>query len=105
MDRMASWIPAWADVTWGAGGSTSQVTLEICTHAQNMTGLETMMHLTCTNLPATEVEQALEKAKAAGLRNILALRGGGLLCIFYFLFFIFYFLFCFCFFVLFYVWV
>lgn len=34
-----------------------------------------MMHLTCTNMPAEKIDAALEAVKAAGIRNILALRG------------------------------
>jgi methylenetetrahydrofolate reductase (NADPH) len=55
MDRMGQLEPTWIDVTWGAGGSTSELTLEICKTAQNLCGLETMMHLTCTNLPVAKV--------------------------------------------------
>jgi hypothetical protein len=68
--------PVWIDVTWGAGGSTSELTLEICEAAQNFCGLETMMHLTCTNMPREQIDLALKRAKAAGIQNILALRGG-----------------------------
>jgi methylenetetrahydrofolate reductase (NADPH) len=75
MDRMGQLEPAWIDVTWGAGGSTSELTLDICKTAQNLCGLETMMHLTCTNLPVVKVYEALKKAKEAGMQNILALRG------------------------------
>jgi methylenetetrahydrofolate reductase (NADPH) len=42
---------------------------------QNQIGVETMMHLTCTNMPADKIDEALEAAKKAGLTNILALRG------------------------------
>lgn len=75
LDRMASFGPTWIDVTWGAGGSTASMTLEICCTAQQFIGLETMMHLTCTNMPRKEIDDALAKAKAGGLHNILALRG------------------------------
>jgi methylenetetrahydrofolate reductase (NADPH) len=75
IERMARAEPTWVDVTWGAGGSTSQLTLDICRHAQNMVGVETMMHLTCTNLPKEQVLEGLRKAKEAGIQNILALRG------------------------------
>jgi len=37
--------------------------------------METMMHLTCTNMPVEKLEAALQQCKAAGIRNILALRG------------------------------
>lgn len=75
LQRMVLMDPVWIDVTWGAGGSTSDLTLEICETAQNYCGLETMMHLTCTNMPREEIDNALTRAKAAGIQNILALRG------------------------------
>jgi len=75
LDRMSMFEPAWIDVTWGAGGSTSKLTLEICINAQKLVGLETMMHLTCTNMPREEIKNALQMCKEGGIRNILALRG------------------------------
>ena len=33
------------------------------------------MHLTCTNMPVERIDQALDHIKAAGLQNVLALRG------------------------------
>jgi len=75
LDVMAAYQPEWIDVTWGAGGSTAETTLEICSNAQNFIGLETMMHLTCTNIDRGKVLTALEAAKKAGIKNILALRG------------------------------
>jgi len=75
MERMYHMGPTFVDVTWGAGGSTSDLTLEICTTAQTVYGLETCMHLTCTNMPREKVDWALREAKRAGIQNILALRG------------------------------
>lgn len=75
LERMAALEPAFIDVTWGAGGSTADSTLEISTNAQQYIGLDVMMHLTCTNMPRDKVKSALEIAKKAGIRNILALRG------------------------------
>jgi methylenetetrahydrofolate reductase (NADPH) len=75
LQRMLLVEPLWVDVTWGAGGSTSELTLEICETSQNFCGLETMMHLTCTNMPREEIDRALKRAKASGIQNILALRG------------------------------
>merc|ERR1719506_3614389 len=65
----------WIDVTWGAGGSTADKTLEICINALKYHGLNVMMHLTCTNMPKEELKKALETCKENGIRNILALRG------------------------------
>ncbi|EGF79873.1 hypothetical protein BATDEDRAFT_16794 [Batrachochytrium dendrobatidis JAM81] len=75
MERMYLLGPEFIDVTWGAGGTTSDLTLEICTTAQAVFGLETCMHLTCTNMPRIKIDEALEQAKNAGIMNILALRG------------------------------
>jgi methylenetetrahydrofolate reductase (NADPH) len=67
--------PAFCDITWGAGGSTADLTLDIAARMQSEVGVETMMHLTCTNMPASKIDEALAKCKAAGITNILALRG------------------------------
>lgn len=75
LDRMAARGPAFCDITWGAGGTTADVTLDIAAKMQNLICVETMMHLTCTNMPADKIDEALEAAKKAGLCNILALRG------------------------------
>lgn len=50
MERMATLEPMFVDVTWGAGGSTSDLTLAISANAQKYLGVEVLMHLTCTNL-------------------------------------------------------
>ncbi|KAA8493866.1 Methylenetetrahydrofolate reductase 1 [Porphyridium purpureum] len=75
VERMAAYEPLFCDMTWGAGGSTSDLTLELVGNIQQFLGLDVMMHLTCTNMPAGKVVMGLEGAKARGCRNILALRG------------------------------
>ncbi len=75
LERMARLEPAFVDVTWGAGGSTSEKTLKIATTAERYFGLDIMMHLTCTNMPVAKIDDALERAKDGGITNILALRG------------------------------
>lgn len=75
MDRMYELGPEFIDVTWGAGGSTSATTLEICTTAARHLGLETCMHLTCTNMQRETVDHALKVCRDNGIQNILALRG------------------------------
>ncbi|CAI7830419.1 unnamed protein product [Closterium sp. NIES-53] len=59
MDRMVAYQPAFCDITWGAGGSTADLTLEIATRMQNNICVETSMHLTCTNMPMERIDQAL----------------------------------------------
>ncbi|KAJ3332664.1 hypothetical protein HDU76_013478 [Blyttiomyces sp. JEL0837] len=75
MERMYLLGPEFIDVTWAAGGGSSELTVEICSTAQSVYGLETCMHLTCTNMPREKIDIALKEAKAAGIQNILALRG------------------------------
>lgn len=73
--RMARVEPLFVDVTWGAGGTTSALTLDLSGNLQQYLGLDVMMHLTCTNMAAGKVLHGLETAKKRGIRNILALRG------------------------------
>ena len=46
LERMAALGPLYGDVTWGAGGTTSDLTLELCVEAKKRFGLEMNMHLT-----------------------------------------------------------
>ena len=75
LEKMALYEPLFVDLTWGAGGSTSDLTLEMSINMQNKLCLETQMHLTCTNMNKEIVKNALEKAKKNNIQNILALRG------------------------------
>tara|TARA_B100000161_G_scaffold264988_1_gene239582 strand:+ start:458 stop:2182 length:1725 start_codon:yes stop_codon:yes gene_type:complete len=75
LEKMASYQPMFVDLTWGAGGSTSDLTLEMAINMQKNLCLETQMHLTCTNMNKDVVRNALKKAKENNIQNILALRG------------------------------
>ncbi|GAA5849861.1 hypothetical protein JCM3766R1_004020 [Sporobolomyces carnicolor] len=74
IDRMSSLNPTWMHVTWGAGGSTQERSLELAGASQGM-GLETCLHLTCTNLQEGVLDRTLKRAKELGIVNLLALRG------------------------------
>lgn len=67
--------PLFVNVTWGAGGSTSDKSLALVELTQRQLGLTTCLHLTCTNMSRKLIDQTLEQAKSLGVRNILALRG------------------------------
>ncbi|KAH0745321.1 hypothetical protein KY285_006978 [Solanum tuberosum] len=75
MERMVAHSPSFCDITWGAGGSTADLTLDIVNRMQNMVCVESMMHLTCTNMPVEKIDHALDTIKANGIQNVLALRG------------------------------
>jgi len=80
MQRMkASAKPIFTDITWGAGGSTSELTMSLALTMVEM-GHVANMHLTCTNMekngdPIAGVHDALTDAFKGGVRNIVALRG------------------------------
>lgn len=73
MDRALR--PLFVNVTWGAGGSTADKSIELAELCQKDMGITTCLHLTCTNMSRRLVDKALADAKAIGIRNILALRG------------------------------
>ncbi|KAG0206631.1 hypothetical protein BGX28_001970 [Mortierella sp. GBA30] len=76
IERMQTLSPTFITCTWGAGGSTFEKTTELSAVAQSVHGLDTCMHLTCTNMDKGKVDDALaQEAKRAGIQNILALRG------------------------------
>ncbi|KAH9846259.1 methylenetetrahydrofolate reduct [Lenzites betulinus] len=75
IERMRAMGPEFIDITWNAGGRTSELTSELVKTCQKLIGLETCMHLTCTGMPKEKVDTALREAKQHGCRNVLALRG------------------------------
>jgi len=73
--RMKELGPLFTDFTWGAGGSTSELTMQLTSMAKNEIGTVANMHLTCTNMESEKVDKALADCKKFGIRNIVALRG------------------------------
>lgn len=73
--RLAELKPLGISVTWGAGGTTRERSLELAGLTQLEYGLDTILHLTCTNMEKGMVDDALKNAKARGIQNLLALRG------------------------------
>jgi methylenetetrahydrofolate reductase (NADPH) len=67
--------PDFCSVTYGAGGSTRDKTLMIVDRIQREHKLTALAHLTCVNHTRDEVQAVLEKIRALGCKNILALRG------------------------------
>ena len=67
--------PTFVSVTYGAGGSTRTQTREIVRRIQQESGLTAMAHLTCVGHTAAEIGEILGQLAAAGIENVLALRG------------------------------
>lgn len=67
--------PTFVSVTYGAGGSTRQITHELVVRLSTSTTLDPMPHLTCVGHTAAEIDEILHRYAAAGINKILALRG------------------------------
>ncbi|KAF8844828.1 MTHFR-domain-containing protein [Paxillus ammoniavirescens] len=75
ISRLSTLHPIAISVTWGAGGSTKDRSLDLAGLTQSEYGIDTILHLTCTNMLPGMVDDVLRAAKARGIQNILALRG------------------------------
>lgn len=75
IDGLAPLKPDFISVTYGAGGNGSNATIGICGMIKEKYGIEPVAHLACINLTREKVLSELEQMKAAGIENILALRG------------------------------
>jgi methylenetetrahydrofolate reductase (NADPH) len=67
--------PTYVSVTYGAGGSTRQKTVQLVERIQHESGILAMAHLTCVGHTAAELGEILDELWKAGVRNVLALRG------------------------------
>ncbi len=67
--------PDFVSVTYGAGGSNRDLTVEIATYIKNKLNIEIMSHLTCVNSTKEQIESVLAELKENKIENILSLRG------------------------------
>ncbi len=67
--------PDFVSVTYGAGGSTRERTVEITKWLKQSLGIEAMAHLTCVGASQDELVTVLDELAEAGIENVLALRG------------------------------
>ena len=67
--------PSFVSVTYGAGGSTRDRTIELVTRIKRELGVEAMAHLTCVGSTREEIRGVLQRLHDAGVENVLALRG------------------------------
>lgn len=74
VQRLKVLNPLFASVTYGAGGSSQDKTLEMTSRVRAL-GLETMAHLTCVGANPERISQFLRQLAAVGVDNVLALRG------------------------------
>ena len=75
VERLKPLHPTFVSVTYGAGGSTRRLTVDIVKRIKSEIGIEAMAHLTCVNHTADELAEIVESLVTDGIENILALRG------------------------------
>ena len=67
--------PTYVSVTYGAGGSTREKTVDLVQRIQKEAHIRSMAHLTCVGHTAEQIGGILDELWAGGIRNVLALRG------------------------------
>ena len=75
IDQLKVYQPDYVSVTYGAGGSTRDRTVDIVTRIKKQTGLEAMSHLTCVAQTREDAHKVLVQLQEAGIENVLALAG------------------------------
>ncbi|MBE6575849.1 MAG: methylenetetrahydrofolate reductase [NAD(P)H] [Ruminococcaceae bacterium] len=74
-EEIAKLRPSFMSVTYGAGGGTSQYTLDIAKNIKERYGVPSLAHLTCVSSTRETVRARIRDIRAAGIQNIMALRG------------------------------
>lgn len=74
-EEIASLSPAFMSVTYGAGGGTSRYTVDIAENIEKKYSVPTLAHLTCVSSTKETVRARINDMRAAGIRNVMALRG------------------------------
>src|SRR3712207_6024702 len=75
VEELRSLDPAFVSVTYGAGGSTRDRTIEIVQRIREEHGLDAMPHFTCVGQTVDELRSALDRMLETGVTRVLALRG------------------------------
>jgi len=75
LDKLALLNPDFISVTYGAGGSRSKKTVEMTSYIKNTLHIPALAHLTCVGNTKKDIDTVVADLKAAGISNVLALRG------------------------------
>ena len=74
-EELAQYSPDFISVTYGAGGSTRDTTIEVASFIKEHYGIETVAHLTCIAFTKDQIEATAKELAAHHIENVLALRG------------------------------
>lgn len=75
VEELAGLHPSFVSVTYGAGGSTRALTVDLVARIKEEIRLEAMAHLTCVGHSASELAGILDELQGRGIENVLPLRG------------------------------
>ncbi|MDF1851736.1 MAG: methylenetetrahydrofolate reductase [NAD(P)H] [Verrucomicrobiales bacterium] len=75
ISELEAFDPAFVSVTYGAGGSTRELTNDLVVRLKNTTSLDPIPHLTCVCHQESDIEEILVRYAEEGVSNILALGG------------------------------
>ncbi len=73
--ELEAYDPAFVSVTYGAGGSTRELTNDLVVRLKTTTSLDPIPHLTCVCHQESDIEAILSRYAEEGVSNILALGG------------------------------
>ena len=75
ISELEPYKPSFVSVTYGAGGSTRELTHDLVVRLKRETTLDPIPHLTCVCHQSREIDEILERYASEGVGNVLALRG------------------------------
>jgi len=75
IQQLVTLKPQFISVTYGAGGSTRDKTVEIASTIKNKVGMDVLAHLTCVQATKEDIAGVLDDLKNENVENVLALRG------------------------------
>src|SRR5689334_19107910 len=73
--ELRPYAPSYVSVTYGAGGSSRRLTVELVRRIKHEVGIEAMAHLTCVGATRAELGEVLDELRDGGIENVIALRG------------------------------
>ena len=75
IDSLSRFSPDFISVTYGAGGGTKDLTVEIASVVKHRYKVESLAHLTCVGSTRAQIDDILTSLEAQNVQNVLALRG------------------------------
>src|SRR4051794_4262768 len=72
LEQLTAFAPSFVSITYGAGGTTRERTVEIVKWMKHDLGLEAMAHLTCVGATVPQLHDVLGELRDGGVENVIA---------------------------------